>query len=397
MKKLLVFSPYYPPHVGGLESHSAQFNNEISRVGYAVTVFTPDLPQIPDTQNPEKATVEGGNTILVIRYPAFELIANYPIPKFWQFKFYQQIKQLKGERYDAVISRTRFFFSSLITMIFAKSLGIKWLHIEHGSDFPKLNNNIVNFIAWFCDHTLGWLVFRFADEVVCNSVASAEFASTLHCGRKYNIVFRGVNEAAISEVEKTDQARKYLAPNQVVISYLGRLISGKGVADILDALTCLSDLPLVLWLIGSGPEEVALRQMVTEKHLQEKVIFWGEKKFKEAIGLLKSSDIFINPSYTEGMPTAVIEASLCHLPIIATNVGGTREILKEVDEIVLFAPHDVETIANSIRKLSVDAELRKLMGENAFKAVTGKFDWSESVLKYKNILEAMMDGKKDTI
>lgn len=397
MKKLLVFSPYYPPHVGGLESHATQFNNAISKVGYTVTVFTPNLPAIMGTQNPEKVIVDGGNTISIIRYPAFELIANYPIPKFWQLKFYRQIKQLKDEKFDAVISRTRFFISSLMAMVFAKTVGRKWLHIEHGSDFPKMKNSIVNFLAWFYDHTLGWLIFRFADEVVCNSMASADFARSLYSGREYHVIYRGVNEKAITVVERDIYARQKLTANQVVISYLGRLISGKGVTDIFDSLSRLNDLPLVLWLIGSGPEETVLRKKVVEKNLQNKVIFWGEKKFREAIGLLKSSDIFINPSYTEGMPTAVIEAALCHLPIIATNVGGTKEILNENDEIILFEPHDIGAITANIRKLSADANMRKMVGDRAFKTVTGKFNWHVSILKYKNILEEIVGTKRSNI
>jgi len=392
MKKLLVFSPYYPPHVGGLESHSAQFNNAISREGSSVTVFTPDLPVSKDTQNIETITVDGGNLISIMRYPAFELIPNYPVPKFWQAKFYRQIKQLKREGFDIVISRTRFFFSSLIALVFAKIFGIKWLHIEHGSDFPQMNNLILNFLAWFYDHTLGWLVFRFADEVVCNSTASAGFARSLYGGREYQVVYRGVNEKAISEIEKDTQARINLAPGQVVISYLGRLIGGKGVADILTALSQLDDLPLVLWLIGSGPEETVLRQKVAERKLQNKVVFWGEKKFQEAIGLLKSSDIFINPSYTEGMPTAVIEASLCRLPIIATNVGGTKEILND-GEAIFIKPHDVNAISDSIKKLAGDVLLRKEIGEKAYKTVSGKFNWRSSIIEYKNIIERL--EKKD--
>lgn len=390
MKKILVFSPYYPPHVGGLESHAAEFNEKISREGYQVTVFTPNLPK-NNERNEEITLVDDGNAIRIIRYPAFELIPNYPLPRFWKRLFYRQLILLKKENFTVIISRTRFFVSTLMAMVFAKAFGKQWLHIEHGSDFSKMKSKILDFVAWSYDCIFGRLVFIFADSVVCNSQATADFAKMLYGNRKYFVIHRGVNEEMIAGIKAFEKS-KMDYEGKIVVSYLGRLMIGKGVSDLLHAVANLDKLPLVCWIIGSGPEKENLERLTRELNISDKVVFWGNNLFRDAIALLKSSDIFVNPSYTEGMPTAVIEAALCSMPIIATDVGGTKEILSNKKEIIFIAPHEIEKISRAIKELTMNISLRKEMGDNAYKVVSGKFSWKKSIAQYKDILGKMDNG-----
>lgn len=384
MKKLLIFSPYYPPHVGGLESHAAEFNANITGEGYDVTVFTSNLPK----SKSEEKIVFGNKSVRIIRYPAFELIPNYPVPKFWTIGFYRQLRLITGGDFSVVISRTRFFVSTLMAMIYAKILKKNWLHIEHGSDFSKMNNRIISAVSWLYDWSFGRLAFVFADVVVCNSKASANFAKKLYGRREYIIIFRGVDEEKIVNIQA--QKKENLGcGGMTVVSYLGRLIGGKGVADLLAAAAELNYSSVIYWIIGDGPERKKLEQMADKLGIAHRVIFWGEKSFSDAISLLKTSDIFVNPSYTEGMPTAVIEAALCRLAIVATRVGGTEEIVDGNDKIFFFSPYDIRAISRAIKTLSEDATLRESMGEKAFRAVTQKFYWRTSIKKYKDILEKM--------
>ena len=75
---VLIFSPYYPPHIGGLESHSEEFNQQLAQRGIDVLVFTPRLPK----DAPERETRRG---VRIIRFPAFEIIPNFPLPQFFPF------------------------------------------------------------------------------------------------------------------------------------------------------------------------------------------------------------------------------------------------------------------------------------------------------------------------
>lgn len=380
--RLLVFSPYYPPHTGGLESHADEFNKYLSQRGADIVVFTPRLPQdAPEFESRH-------NNVKVIRFPAFEIIPNYPLPKFWRSKFWRLFFGLFRKKFDIVISRTRFFSTSLLALIYAKIKGVKWIHIEHGSDFVKLNNRLFSFLAKVYDHTFGKMILFFSNANIANSEASAHFCQKLHKGKKCAVIYRGV------EIEKIENAPENVAlkkdnPDQIIIAFVGRLIDGKGVYDLLEALKDISE-DYKLFIVGDGPQRKILEDFSKKLGLAEKIIFFGHKKFEEAIGILKASDVFVNPSYTEGLPTSVIEAALCQKAIIATNVGGTPEIISGNGDGFLIEPKNINLLKEKLELLITDAKLREEFGRNAYQKVKEKFSWPKSIEKYIEIFKKVI-------
>lgn len=374
-KKILVFCPYYPPHIGGLESHADEFNKHLARKGNAITVFTPRLPKDAPVNETQHEKVE------IIRFPAFEIIPNYPVPKFWTLSFWKLFHDLFKQDFDIVISRTRFFLTSLLAILYSKIKRKKWIHIEHGSDFVKLDNCWKSCIAKIYDYTLGWLTIKMATRVVANSQASAIFCQKL-CRRKINIIYRGVE---IEQIEKVKP--KNLKPSQIKICYLGRLIDGKGVKDLLMAVSELKSQNWELHIIGDGSQKKFLKQLAYELKIDKKTFFWGCQKFENAISILKACDIAINPSYTEGLPTSIVEAALCQKAIIATDVGGTREIITNNKNGFLIKPKNVNSLKEKLELLINDKDLRNKFGKKSSKEAKNKFNWNNNILRYLNIFE----------
>lgn len=376
---LIIFSPYYPPHTGGLESHADEFNKYLSQRGVDISVFTPRLPQ----DAPEFETRH--NNVKVIRFPAFEIIPNYPLPKFWLPKFWILFFGLFKRKFDIVISRTRFFSTSLLALVYAKIKRAKWIHIEHGSDFVKLNNRLFSFAAKAYDYTFGKMVLNLSNANIANSAASAQFCQKLHKGGKCDVIYRGVEIEKIENAPETAEIKKD-TPDQIFITFIGRLIDGKGVLDLIEAVKDISA-NYKLLIIGDGPQRKILENFSRKPGLSKKIVFFGHKKFGEAIGILKASDIFVNPSYTEGLPTSVIEAALCRKAIIATNVGGTPEIISGKNDGFLIEPKNIDLSKERLELLIKDAKLREEFGHNAYEEVKNKFDWNKSVDKYLEIFK----------
>ncbi|HLC95214.1 MAG TPA: glycosyltransferase family 4 protein, partial [Patescibacteria group bacterium] len=347
---ILIFSPFYPPHIGGLESHSDEFNQYLARHGTHITVFTPHLP----TDAPKEETRY--NNVHIIRFPAFEPIHNYPIPKFWQVIFWQQWKSLCKKDYDIVISRTRFFFPTLMALWYAHGQNIPLLHIEHGSDFAQFNNVIKTTLGKMYDWILGRFVLRHADALIGNSHASAHFVNKLSGRNNCHIIYRGTNKN-IENIQPYQNIRAQYH-NKTIIAFIGRLIDGKGVDDLITAIAKLEREDIVCFIIGSGPKENQLKKTVQEYHRKHQIVFFGNLPFDEAIAILKTADIVVNPSYTEGLPTSVTEAALCHKAIIATDVGGTNEIIDGIDDGILIPPKRPNILAEKLELLINDAELR---------------------------------------
>lgn len=380
--KILVLTPYYSPHVGGLESHAEQFNAHMAARGHTITVWTSRIPsRAPSSQY----TKDGTN---IYRYEALEVVPGFPIPAFWKLLFWHQWKKIKQQGpYSHVISRTRFFPSSIIAHVIAIRLRIPHIHIEHGSNFVKQNNIFINGLAYLYDMTLGTFVLRKANTVIANSKATALFVLQLTHGKVHaTVIYRGIEHTKIIAVQSALQERLNTT-GAIIITYIGRLISGKGVHDLLTSIAkCQTRSSIICWVIGDGPERVRLIAQAQALGIENKVRFFGTCDPSRVISIIKVSDIVVNPSYTEGLPTSIIEAALCGKAIIATNVGGTSEIVTNTVSAILLRPKDVPALASAIDTFVQNPDMRIAFGKAAQKEVTSKFLWEHAITQYEQIL-----------
>lgn len=174
------------------------------------------------------------------------------------------------------------------------------------------------------------------------------------------------------------------------IIFVGRLIYGKGVQDLIDACNGLwntADFKLVI--VGDGNYRPELEEKV-RLSLSNSVEFTGEVPRFKVFELLRVSDIFVNPSYSEGLPTTVLEAASVGLPIIATDVGGTREIVTHGVSGLLYRPGDLRWLAVHLETLIKSSALRRKLGERAKEAVSGRFSWSVITRQYVDLLKEVV-------
>lgn len=370
----LVFSPYYIPHMGGLENHAYEFNIQMAKRGHNITVFTPQIPlNAPRLDNTKK-------NITIIRFPAFEIIGGYPVPKFWSILFWKQLGEINKYSYDIVLSRTRFFLTSLMALCYAKIKHKKYIHIEHGSDFVQLDSRLASLIATLYDYTLGKLIFFSADAVIANSNASAEFVKNITDSYiTPKIIYRGLEPSVIQNIEIPTKTSKS------IILYAGRLIDGKGVQDLIQALKSIQEKQWVAWIIGDGPYKNILEVMVKDLNLEDRIIFLGERSHEDTVTLMSHVDIVVNPSYTEGLPTSVIEAARAGKAIIATNVGGTPEIITDTVTGLLYNPRDINALTAHLKFFLGSKEARTSYASKAERSMHNKFSWEVAMVQYEHV------------
>ncbi|HZR02889.1 MAG TPA: glycosyltransferase family 4 protein [Burkholderiales bacterium] len=373
--RILVFSPYYPPHIGGLESHSDEFNRHMAAREVQVVVLTPRLPvSAPETE------VRYGR-VEILRFPAIELIHNYPVPKFWSTRFWRMWETLSRDNFDFVISRTRFFFTSLMAWRFSRKVRAPWIHIEHGSDFAHFNGRVKTMLGQTYDRIFGSFVLRSCHAVVANSEASRAFVRVLSRRTDCRVIYRGVDVDRIAAATPNDVLRRYW-PGHIIIGYVGRLIDGKGVHDLLKSFSLLNSPDASLVIVGDGPERHRLEQLSAQLAIAERVRFMGHLLPAQALSSMAAFDIVVNPSYTEGLPSSIIEAALLRKAIVATDVGGTREIISGTGDGYLVAPGDHVAMAEKLALLNSDPDLRYRLGEAAFMKAQRRFDWDAAIGQY---------------
>jgi glycosyltransferase involved in cell wall biosynthesis len=191
---------------------------------------------------------------------------------------------------------------------------------------------------------------------------------------------------------KRDTIRKELGLDREskVIGYVGRLSPEKNLLNFLVSFTKLvNDDPLIkLVIVGRGPMESELKKFVSENNIEDKVIFCGVRS--DIGSILSSLDIFILPSYTEGLSTALLEAMTCGRAIVCSDIPGNREVLTNNKEALLVNPYDLESLKSAILLLCNDISLQSKLGNNAkMKASQYNEDAAfGSILKYYQELVA---------
>jgi glycosyltransferase involved in cell wall biosynthesis len=157
--------------------------------------------------------------------------------------------------------------------------------------------------------------------------------------------------------------------------WLGLMTPVKRLDVLLDAL---ADVPeLHLRLIGSGPDRLAIEQGVRERRLSGRVELTGP--VADPAADLADADLFILPSAAENCPLALLQAMACGLPIVASNVGGIPEVIRDEVDGLLVRPADTSALALALRRLLADPDAARAMGMRARERIRERYTVADCV------------------
>lgn len=383
---LVIFSAYYPPFTGGYAKSTVALAERIAARGWQVTVFT------CLTHGGEKEETMSG--VQVIRVPAWNLLGTFPIPKPTLF-FLRAFYGLFRKPVTIVSTQTRFFATSGLGLKFAILRRKPLVHTERGSVHTEIENPLIRAISIIVDHTLGWAIARYAKKSVGVSGAASEFMH--HLGAKEPVTIPNGIDAKQFDVARESASVPHQDMGITRIIFVGRLIWAKGVQDLITAVSMLNEQErarVKVQIIGEGLYRNKLEEQVLKLHLTPQFAFLGAHPASAIPALLARADIFVNPSYSEGLPRSVLEAGAAGKAVIATDVGGTEEIIEDGVSGILLPPKSPEALRGALTRLLDDEELRKRMGNAAKNYVRSNFDWDRIADKYVALFEHVMAVKK---
>ena len=147
----------------------------------------------------------------------------------------------------------------------------------------------------------------------------------------------------------------------------------------------------ICYVIGGGSELEQLRKLVKEKHLENQIFILGERPNKEIHKFYQISDVFINPTFTEGFPRVLIEAMASGLPIVTTNAGGIKDILAKKQKEFMVDKNDREAFAKKLEELIKNENIQKELSKENLERV--KRYSTENVAKmYVNVIFGEKNG-----
>lgn len=178
---------------------------------------------------------------------------------------------------------------------------------------------------------------------------------------------------------------------KVVILTIGRLVWEKGYLYALETIAILKNegYDFEYLIVGSGIDYNMLFYHATRLNISDRVRFLGELDSREVRRKLSEADIYFQPSLSEALSLAIIEASYYRLPVVSSNIGGIPEVVEDQVSGFLSTPCVPEEYAKNLLRLMKDENLRNSMGIAANKHIINNFTREIEIQKWKEIYESL--------
>ncbi len=285
-------------------------------------------------------------------------------------------KLIRKEKPDHIVVNKLLFWTSFST-IALRLTGHKVLVLTDA--FVGINwwprGNIPKVCAAIYAWTGGWLILLCANKVVIFHPQPVSLLRRMFIHKKTQVIPTGIDPSGYGIKNRSKQ--------EIVVSYVGRLESIKGVDDFLAALVPLKSeyknmkLQVVGWYKDNHP--------LVEKY-QREVVFTGLRKdIPEVLG---ATNIFVMPSHSEGLSNAVMEAMSSSCACVVSEVGGNTYLIQNGVSGFCFPAGDREALRAHVARLLDDPSKRVSLGEAARKRIDEHFSWKKVGKMYTDFFES---------
>lgn len=359
----------FPPSVGGVEMHVSRLADELVALGHQVTVVT----VAPEAGN----TVERGMRVIRIRgFLRIGDVLSFPAPGTAR----RLRRYLREHDVSIVSTHTRFFPMSVIGVGAARRSSLPVVHTEHGSDHVRGVSRPVAIASRMVDHSLGRWVLSRATAVLAVSEAVADFVRRL-AGVEARVFYNAI------DIAPWLAARPTHPPASTRLTFLGRLVPGKGWEDFLDVVAAVvaTGATPVANIIGDGPDRERVEAIVRERGLEAYVTVRGRLEGAELIAAVAGSTL-INPTVlAEGFQTSLIEVLAAGGRVVTYPVPGAEVLRSQGAPIAIAHARTPEALVAALEQVAGDVEP---LGP----AALAEWDWKTRAREFVDVLAAAQDA-----
>jgi glycosyltransferase involved in cell wall biosynthesis len=236
---------------------------------------------------------------------------------------------------------------------------------------------------WFDRKTVAW-----ADKIIFNTSEVVDYARETEGVREDQIVVipNGVEDllARSGALRRTRRDELRIGTETALLGTVARLYPQKNLPVFLRSAAKLSSArPWKILVVGEGPERPRLLALARDLGLSERVIWLGSRA--DIGGWLAAMDVFVHTADFEGMPNAVMEAMAMGLAVVASNVDGNRELIRNGVSGYLVAPGDVSGFAEQIQHLLDNPNCARQIGEEAHREILERFSIARMIHAYNQL------------
>ena len=318
----------------------------------------------------------------------FRLGIPYAIPQVSSLKtFWKAIKSN-----DLIHVHGHPYLSSVLAAKIAKRQSKPLVLTQHNTFIEY--NNIWDTVEKLNDLAVGKLVLKEADKIIVVSNATRDYVLSLGAEpKKIEVLHNGVDLNRFRPIPKVKIAMREklgISKDARVVLTVRRLVYKNGIDTLIGSagITIKKNPKIVFVVVGKGPDFKEVTEKIAQLGIQKNFRLTGFVSDEELPSYYNIADVFALPSKSgEGLPLVALEAMACGLPVIATNVGGTSEVLSE-DYGKLVPPNAPDYLAEAILDFSSKDLL--VLKEPLRKIMEQRYSWDKNVEKLGKIYEELI-------
>ena len=274
------------------------------------------------------------------------------------------------EKIDYVICNTRYYQTSILGAKISKKKKVPLLFIDHSSNHMRIGNKFLDKCGAIYEDYLTRKIMKYNPEFYGVSEKSNQWL------KYYGIDARGVFYNSIDDQLYDKYYEEKKDDGTVIISYIGRIIPEKGIINLLNAFETVnkSHHNIRLFVAGDGN----LLEEVKRDYDNENIVFMGKIDYEDVMDLCVKTDIFVHPSmYSEGLPTSILEAGIMKTAIIATDRGGTCEVITN-EKYGLIVEENTQDLVEKLNNLLDNPDKMESLKQNIHERIINNFTWKKT-------------------
>jgi len=375
-----MLSDYFPPHFGGgVERVAAELCERLASRGHDVAVLTLQTTPAPQVETNGTLTIHRVPALDLTRWLGFQFAVSVPIMRALP-------RLIRDFQPDLVHAHNLFFRATELAALLRVRSCIPLITTLHLGK-PEGGGKAFNALVRAYESTIGNFIIRRSDHIITVSDAVARHARRINSYlARLTVIPNGVDTGVFYPETGQNKSRQ-------VILFVARLVSNKGPETMIRAASLvLEHHPQAQFvLVGDGPLRTRLQEQADRLGIGHAVQFLGLRY--DVPELMRQASVFSRPSTLEGMPLTVLESMASGLPVVATPVGGTPELVEDGVNGYLTPVGDHIVLANSITRLLDEPSLAIKMGKRGREIVESGYTWDAVAEKTERVYEEVLKSR----
>ncbi len=373
--RILIVNYEFPPIGGGGGIATYYIARELCRKGHSVSVLTSRFRELRWHEELED--------IQIYRVPVLRKRRDYcsvlEMATFILSSLPMLFYLLLTRKFDLL----HIFFgvpSGPLGYIAKKIFGIPYIIRMGGGDVPGFRPFQYKYLYTMLTPFLN-ILWRNAEFLVANSDGLRDMAQRVFPGQPIHVIPNGV------DLYRFNNRLQRCPTPEVRILFVSRLIRRKGLQFLIDAMPTIrkqAHVPFVIHVVGDGPDKELFTRQIEERGVNEYFRFHGYVDHGKLPDYYLDADLFVLPSLAEGMPNVVLEAMGSGLPIVATKVPGSEELVHDGQNGFLIEHDKPEELIRALVSLINKRSLREKMGCQS-KAIAREYGWDRVADDYMEL------------